>query len=63
MGTYKMDLDLWVKHTQTLASFQTLSLKQCQASVVKAFPPFNTVSNGAETDSERFKDLFKSEVG
>lgn len=40
MGTYKMDLDLWVKHTQTLASFQTLSLKQCQANVVKAFPPF-----------------------
>lgn len=57
-----MDLDLWIKLTRTLASFQTLSLKQCHASAVKALRKFNTASNGAETDWEHFKDLFKSEV-
>lgn len=59
----KMDWGSWAKHTLVLASFQTVSLKQCQARAVKAFPPFNTLSNSAGTDSERFKDLFKSEVG
>lgn len=39
---------LWVKHTEALASFQTLSLKQCPSldGAVKAPPPRRTVPNG-----------------